>query len=72
MVQDLKIRVGKQMREQRVKAKLTQKELAQKLLKSIETISNMERGKTMPGLYTLEKFCKITKISLHDFFKTGF
>lgn len=60
--------IGQRMRELRQERGLTQDQLSKQLLKSIETISNMERGKTMPSLYTLEKFCQVVGVTLGEFF----
>ena len=57
-------RVGKRLRELREQRGWTQAEFAELTNKAVETISNMERGKTVPGLLTLEQFAKRLGVGL--------
>ena len=65
----LTIDLGKRIKELRTAAGLTQAELAALTLKSIETISNFERGKTTPSLLTLALMAEKMKVSMRDFFE---
>lgn len=47
---------------------LTQLQLADQLGKSVETISNFERGKTLIGLLTLESLARHLDVGMKDFF----
>ena len=50
MSANVSTQIGNRIKELREAAQLTQAELAALSLKSVETISNFERGKTMPSL----------------------
>ncbi len=49
-------------------AQLTQSELASLTLKSVETISNFERGKTAPSLNTLDSLATHLGVGMTEFF----
>lgn len=53
MEEALKLQVGAAVREARKRAMLTQEELAARVGKSTEAISNIERGRALPALSTL-------------------
>ncbi len=53
MEEALKLRIGVAVREARKRAQLTQEELAERVGKSTEAISNIERGRALPALTTL-------------------
>lgn len=53
MSDTLKKHVGKRIRAARKGAGLTQEQLAAMIDKSVETVSNLERGHTAPSLETL-------------------
>lgn len=53
MTDTVAIELGLRIKELREAASLTQAELAALSLKSVETISNFERGKTLPSVRTL-------------------
>ncbi len=67
-MENLKKQIGSRIKELRKNRGLTQVELAEELLKSIETISNFERGKVMPGIGTLYQICYKSGVNLRDFF----
>jgi transcriptional regulator with XRE-family HTH domain len=56
----------KQLREQR---QLTQGQVASSLRKSVETISNFERGKTIPSLQTLAALAETLGVGMAAFFQ---
>lgn len=66
MEMELGKRIGRRLRELREQRGWTQAEFAELTSKAVETISNMERGKTVPGLLTLEQFAKRLGVGLED------
>jgi transcriptional regulator with XRE-family HTH domain len=62
------IRLGQRIRQLREARGLTQAELAGLILKSVETISNFERGKTLPSVLTLTALSRHLHIELRDLF----
>ena len=60
--------LGQRIRELREAARLTQADVAQLTMKSVETISNFERGKTVPSVATLAVLAKHLGCSVADFF----
>ncbi len=60
--------LGKRIKELRDAAQLTQAELAALSLKSVETISNFERGKTIPSVQTLYTLAEKMNVSVSEFF----
>jgi transcriptional regulator with XRE-family HTH domain len=60
--------VGKRIKQLREAAQLTQSDLASLTLKSVETISNFERGKTAPSLNTLDSLAKHLGVNIMEFF----
>ena len=61
-------RVGKRIKQLREGAQLTQSDLASLILKSVETISNFERGKTTPSLSTLDDLASHLGVGISAFF----
>lgn len=47
---------------------VTQAQLARSTRKAVETISNIERGVTTPGLHTLDQLAKALHCDITDFF----
>ena len=68
MATDLGRRVGRKIRAYREQRGLTQAQLAELVGKGVETISNFERGKTIPALVTLEQIAGHLEVSLMDLF----
>ena len=66
---DLKNYIGRIIRSARLSHDLTQEALAEKIGKAVETISNIERGRTYAGLATLEQISIALEIPLRDFFE---
>ena len=62
------ITLGARIKELREAAQLTQANLAALSLKSVETISNFERGKTVPSVSTLHELARHLGCSVSDFF----
>ena len=59
--------IGIQIRDTRVKLKLTQAELADKLGLDYQYISRLERGQISPTLFWLYDLCIALEISIEDF-----
>jgi len=54
------------LKENRLKCGLTQKEVAQKLgVNSQERISHWEKGRNVPNISSLVKLCKLYKVNLN-------
>lgn len=68
MSEALRKQVGGRLKELREARGLTQAQLAHLLGKSWETISNFERGKTLPSLVTLEQVAGVLGLSMREFF----
>jgi len=67
----LKRHIGLRVRSARRATGLTQAELAEKLDRAVETISNIERGQALPGLEMLAAIGAATRVSL-IYFLEGF
>lgn len=50
----------------RTKAKLTQKDLAQKVGVTVNNIGHWEKGRTEPNIETLLKICSIFDITIEE------
>lgn len=57
--------IGKNIRELRIKEKLTQDELAEKLFVTRQTVSNYETGKSRPDIDMLEKIAEVLNCEIH-------
>lgn len=68
MTDAISIQVGRRLKALRVSRGLTQAQLSQLSLRTIKSISNIERGQATPGLVTLEKFASILGCQISDFF----
>ena len=66
MKDDFKRLVGKRIREARKAKGLSQEDLAALIDKTVETVSNMERGIKLTGLATLEDVRKVLVVKLSD------
>jgi transcriptional regulator with XRE-family HTH domain len=62
-------RIGAKITEIRLTRKLTQAQLAEKVSVSVETVSRLERGVSMPSLKTLEDIAQALDIPLKSFFE---
>jgi transcriptional regulator with XRE-family HTH domain len=71
MAQDLKQRIGMQVRLARRRAKLSQEKLAERIDRTVETISNIERGTKVPNLQTLDRLSRAPGIPIRKFFADG-
>ena len=68
MVSNIKTIIGTKVKNARSGAHLTQEQLAFDIEVSIETISNVERGKVLPSIDTLLKISQKFQFPITDFF----
>ena len=66
MVENLNQLVGIRIQTLRKLRGLTQEQLAEAIGKTVETISNIERGKKLPGLATLNDIKTALKVHLSE------
>jgi len=64
---DTRTRIGLQIRELRKAKGLTQDELAGMIDRSVEGLSNLERGVSLPGIDTLERLAEALSVPLREF-----
>ena len=64
MIQDLKLTVGARLRAARRAAGLTQAQLAEAVSRTVEAISNIERGRNLPPLDLLDRAAKVLNCTL--------
>lgn len=69
MEHELKRIVGIRIRAERLARGITQEQLAELIDRTVETVSNLERGKTWPGIETLFHLCTVLNISLSSLFE---
>ena len=69
MAGDLKAVIAAQVNAARVSKKLTQSELASRIERSVEAVSNIERAVSMPTLETLHRIGEATGKPLVFFFR---
>ncbi|MBP2316526.1 helix-turn-helix domain-containing protein [Azospirillum soli] len=65
----LKQRVGLRVKEARVARGLTQEALAELVGRTVEAISNIERGRTFPTIETLEQLGRNLDMPIQHFFE---
>ncbi len=68
-INEVQKRIGKNLREIRRKAKMTQIRLAIELEKGSNYISQIERGIKMPSIKRLTVISEILKVDISEFFK---
>ena len=68
MDKDLKRFIAGQLRAYRRAAKLNQAELAERIDRTSEAISNIERGKSLPALDTLMAISQTLGVPIREFF----
>jgi transcriptional regulator with XRE-family HTH domain len=66
METDLKCQIGRGLARARTRRGLTQEELAGRVGRSVEAISNLERGVSFPSLKTMDALMRHLGISLRD------
>lgn len=71
MNSDLKRALGLRLQAARAHAKLTQEQLAERIERSPEAVSNIERGVSLPTLDTLARIAEAIGVPLGLFFEEG-
>lgn len=66
---EIGILIGARIKAFREARGMTQLQLAQILRKSVETISNFERGKVVTSILTLSEVARALEVPLADFFE---
>lgn len=66
MATDLKRNIGLRLRSIRKARGLTQEQVAEAIERTVETVSNIERGNSLPSLLTLESICRALACSMAD------
>lgn len=61
--------IEKKLKEARANAGLTQEQVAEKIIVSRQTISNWERGKSLPDIVSIIKLSDLYQISLDELLK---
>ena len=61
---DISGTIGLRVKRARQAANLTQSQLAERIDRTKEAVSNIERGVNLPGLDTLQAICDVTGIPL--------
>ncbi len=65
---DLKTQLGRRVAELRLRAQLTQAQLAERLGVATETISRLERGVVLPSLETMNDLAAALGVDLSELF----
>lgn len=65
---DLSVRIGSRMRALRKNKGLSQEELAGRIGKSTETVSNIERGVFLPRIDTAEEIANALEVPMYELF----
>lgn len=66
MNKDLAKFIGSRVRAFRKQRCMTQEDLAEAIGKTVETVSNIERGKKLPGLSTLGDIQEVLNVPLSE------
>ncbi len=65
---DIRHKFGMRIAHLRKIRNLTQEQLADKIHRTIDTVSAVERGKSMPNFQTLEKLAEVFNLEARDLF----
>lgn len=68
MSENLKRTIGARLRVARAAKGLTQEKLAEVIGKTEETVSNIERGKSLPSIETVLDICTALDLEISDLF----
>jgi len=66
-----KRRVGFRIKLVRRRRNLSQEELAERIDRTPEAVSSIERGRTLPNFVTLERLGRALDVPVHEFFDIG-
>ncbi|TIM07751.1 MAG: helix-turn-helix transcriptional regulator [Mesorhizobium sp.] len=69
MSDSLKQAIGARVQAARRGVKLSQEILADRVGRTPESISNIERGKQLPSIETLAELARVLNVSMSDFFE---
>ncbi len=69
MIRDLKRRIGARIRAARARSEFTQEQLAERIDRTVEAVSNIERGISLPSVETLERLGRELDVPLKEFFE---
>lgn len=69
MVDDFEKNLGQKIRLARQRAGLTQEDLAARISRTPESISNIERGQQEPGIKTVQSLAKALGLPLSELFE---
>jgi transcriptional regulator with XRE-family HTH domain len=61
--------IGLRIRAHRLERRLTQEQLAESIDRSVETISNLERGVSLPNEATLRRLAQVLDASVDELFR---
>jgi transcriptional regulator with XRE-family HTH domain len=67
----IKRRVGHRIKLARRRRGLSQEDLAERVDRSTEAISSIERGRTLPNFVTLERLARALDVPVREFFDIG-
>ena len=65
---DTKVRLGLRLKAIRKEKKLTQDELAARISRSVDALSNIERGKSLPSFNTIDRLSRVLDVPLKSLF----
>jgi len=68
MASNMKKRIGARVRSARTMRSMTQEQLAERIARTVEALSNIERGVSLPRIETLERLSRHLTLPLKDFF----
>lgn len=71
MRHDLKREIGLRTKAARVRLGITQEFLAEKIQRTVETVSKIERGVANPSMETLEDLARALQTPIREFFPEG-
>lgn len=71
MKHDLKREIGQRTKAARARLGLTQEALAEKIQRTVETVSKIERGMAFPSMETLEDLARALQTPIREFFPEG-
>lgn len=71
MAGDFEKNLGQKIRIARQRAGLTQEDLAARISRTSESISNIERGQQEPGIKTVQSLAEVLGLPISEFFETS-
>jgi transcriptional regulator with XRE-family HTH domain len=71
MAGDFEKNLGQKIRIARQRAGLTQEDLAARISRTSESISNIERGQQEPGIKTVQSLAEVLGLPISEFFEAS-